>query len=99
MSIVTDSSGERPQNVYEIHKLFRSESELETLYTEKSGKYKDLKEALIEDIERVIAPMREKRESITDEDVKHILEVGSAKARAHTSTKMLQVRKKVGVQL
>lgn len=99
MSIVTDSSGDRPHNVYEIHKLFRSESELETLYAEKSGKYKDLKEALVEDIERVIAPMREKRESITDEDVKHILEVGSAKARAHTSKKMMGVRKKVGVQL
>ncbi len=43
MSIVTDSSGERPENVYAIHKLFKSEEELATLYEENKGKYKVLK--------------------------------------------------------
>ena len=32
MSIVTDSSGGIPKNVYEIHKLFRSEDDLAKLY-------------------------------------------------------------------
>jgi tryptophanyl-tRNA synthetase len=99
MSIVTDSSGGRPQHVYAIHKLFRTESELEQLYTEHEGKYKNLKEALIEDIEAVIAPMRTKRDSITDADVVRVLREGSDKARAVASAKMAQVRKKVGVSL
>ncbi len=99
MVIVTDSSGERPEHVYAIHKLFRPESDLETLYEEKKGKYKDLKEALIEDIEAFIAPMREKRANITDEDVKKILKEGAEKARAIASEKMKIVREKVGVTL
>ncbi|MBY0294201.1 tryptophan--tRNA ligase [Patescibacteria group bacterium] len=99
MSIVTDSSGERPENVYAIHKLFRSEAELETLYAENKGSYKTLKEALIEDIEAVVAPMREKRNSITDEDVRRVIEEGSAKAKAMASAKMADVRNKVGVSI
>ena len=47
MSIVTDSEGGMPKNVYEIHKLFLPKSELASLYQTKAGKYKDLKEALI----------------------------------------------------
>ncbi len=99
MGIVTDSSGERPENVYQIHKLFKSEADLAALYEEKKGKYKDLKEALAADIESFIAPMRAKRDSITDEDVKNILRDGAAKARAIASAKMADVRKKVGVTL
>ena len=97
MSIVTDSSGGRPENVYAIHKLFKSESELETLYQEKAGKYKDLKEALIEDIETLIAPMRERRQSLTDNDVKKVLKEGSEKAGEIAREKMKEVKKLVGV--
>lgn len=96
MSIVTDSSDGRPENVYAIHKLFKSESELETLYTEKEGRYKDLKEALIEDIESLIGPMRERRTSLTDEDVKKVLAEGSEKAGEIAREKMVEVRQKVG---
>ena len=99
MSIVTDSSGERPEHVYAIHKLFRSEAELVSLYEEKKGKYKDLKEALIEDIDAFIAPMRERRNSITDADVMRLAEEGSNKARAIAAQKMADVRKKIGVTL
>jgi tryptophanyl-tRNA synthetase len=99
MSIVTDSSGERPEHVYAIHKLFKSGAELEALYEEKKGKYKDLKEALIEDIEKVVAPMREKYNSITDEEVKKVLADGAAKAKAIASVKMAEVRQKIGVTL
>ena len=64
MSIVTDSSGERPENVYAIHRLVRSEQELEQVYTEHTGNYKILKEILIEDLDRYLAPMRTKYEEL-----------------------------------
>ena len=99
MSIVTDSSGERPENVYAIHKLFKSEKELDALYEEKKGKYKDLKEALIEDLDAFITPMRAKRESITNEEVLRVIEEGSSKARTIAAAKMLDVRQKIGVTL
>lgn len=97
MSIVTDSSGGRPENVYAIHKLIKSEAELDALYAEKEGKYKDLKEALIEDLDAYLAPMRERRASLTDEEVKKVLEEGAVKARAKAEAKMQEVRKAVGV--
>ncbi len=99
MGIVTDSSGERPENVYAIHKLFRTESELESIYEEHKGKYKNLKEALIEDIENMVAPMREKRESVTDADVATILKKGREQARERALKKMLEVRQKIGVAI
>ncbi len=99
MSIVTDSSGERPENVYQIHRLFKDELELEKLYKEKEGSYKELKEALIEDIEVVIAPMRERRESISDTDVREVLERGGEQARERAEAKMKEVRKRIGVTL
>lgn len=97
MSIVTDSSGERPENVYSIHKLFRNESELNKLYEEHKGKYKNLKDALVADIEDIVAPMRERRDSVTDTDVAEILKAGGEKARSRASAKMATVRKQVGI--
>lgn len=101
MSIVTDSSGGIPKNVYEIHKLFRSKLELAKLYKEKEGRYKDLKEALIADIKDFIRPMRERREKLAgDTDaVLKILKDGGARAKAVASKKMDLVREKVGVKL
>lgn len=99
MSIVTDSSGERPEHVYAIHKLFRNESELGALYEEHKGKYKNLKDALVEDIEALVAPMRAKRESITDGDVIALLKEGAEKAKAISSVKLAEVRKAVGITL
>jgi hypothetical protein len=63
------------------------------------GNYKALKEALIDDLEAFIAPMRERFESITDLDVKRVLADGTEKARAIASAKMIEVRQKVGVAL
>ncbi|MDO8594962.1 MAG: tryptophan--tRNA ligase [bacterium] len=101
MSIVTDSSGGIPKNVYEIHKLFRSEAELGALYKQHEGKYKALKEALIEDIKTFIRPLREKRKAIAD-DTKAVLKVlkeGGDRAKAVASKKMDDVREKIGVKL
>ncbi len=99
MSIVTDSSGERPENVYAIHTALKSEAELASLYEINKGSYKAIKEALIEDIEALVAPMRAKRDSVSDEDAKRIIESGSERARAVASAKMVAVRKAVGVSL
>ena len=99
MSIVTNSTDDRPENVYAMHKLFKSESELKALYESNKGQYKNIKDALVEDIETVIAPMREKRKDITDEDVKRVLKEGSAKASERASAKMVEVRQKVGVAI
>jgi tryptophanyl-tRNA synthetase len=99
MSIVTDSAGDVPENVYSIHKLLKSESELAPLYEANNGKYKALKDALIEDLEAFIAPMREKRETITDGEVKKVLDEGSAQAREKAASKMKDIRAKVGVSL
>ena len=99
MSIVTDSKGDQPENVYAIHKLFRSESDLAPLYDANKGGYKALKDALIADIEAIVGPMREKRASISDEEVRRILKEGSEKARETASVKMKEVREKIGVSL
>jgi tryptophanyl-tRNA synthetase len=99
MGIVTDSSGERPANVYAIHSLFKSEAELASLYEEKKGKYKDLKEALIEDINAFVATMRAKYNSINEDEVKRVLKNGAEKARAIAAAKMKEVREKVGVTI
>jgi len=99
MGIVTDSTGDRPENVFAIHQLFRDEDDLAKLYQEHIGKYKNLKEALIEDIDTLIAPMREVRDQISDADVRTVLEEGAVRARAQASAKMQDVRAKVGVSL
>ena len=101
MSIVTDSSAGVPKNVYEIHKLFRTESELDALYKQHEGKYKALKEALIEDIKAFIRPLREKRKAIAT-DTKSVLKVlkeGGLRAKEKASAKMAEVREKIGVKL
>ncbi|MEK7471360.1 MAG: tryptophan--tRNA ligase [Patescibacteria group bacterium] len=101
MSIVTDSSGGIPQNVYAIHKLFRPEEELKKIYAEKSGKYKELKEMLIEDLEKFIAPLRERRKEFA-KDIPKVLEIlkkGGEKAKIVASKKMSEVREKIGVNI
>jgi tryptophanyl-tRNA synthetase len=101
MSIVTDSGSEIPKNVYEIHKLIRSEDELKKIYAENSGKYKILKELLIEDLEKFIAPLRARRKEFEKDIPKAlaILKEGGEKAKAIASAKMSEVRKKIGVDL
>lgn len=101
MSIVTDSGADIPENVYAIHKLFKPESELKNIYEENKGKYKILKEILIEDIDTFIAPLRAKREEIAkDKDkVIQILKNGGAITRDRAEAKMREVREKVGLIL
>jgi tryptophanyl-tRNA synthetase len=101
MAIVTDSSGGIPKNVYAIHKLFRSEEDLKKIYKEKEGKYKELKEILLEDIEKFIAPLRERRKEFAKDIPRAlaILKAGSEKAKIIATKKMDEVREKIGVNV
>jgi len=101
MSIVTDSGSDIPENVYAIHKLVRSEEELKTIYEENKGKYKILKDVLVEDLEKFIAPMRERRKELASDmpRVLKILKKGGEKANKIANAKMLEVREKIGVEI
>jgi tryptophanyl-tRNA synthetase len=101
MSIVTDSSGERPENVYAIHALLKDKESLEKLYDENRGQYKRLKEVLINDLKDFIRPMREKRYDLEQERemVKQLLREGGQVANQRAEKKMAEVREKVGLKL
>lgn len=98
MSIVTDSTGDIPKNVYAIHKLFKTEDELAPIYKEHAGKYKNLKEALLADILAFVTPMRERRAQYASDPllVETILKEGAEKARKVADEKMKAVKKAVG---
>lgn len=104
MSIITDSSGDRPENVYAIHKVIfeqtaRPLAELEALYEANHGKYKMLKDALVIDLDAFVASMREKRASFSDADIKTILAEGADKARIVSSATLTRVRNAIGISL
>ncbi len=101
MSIVTDSTGERPENVFAIHSLLRNKDELEEIYAENKGNYKALKEMLLDDLKRFIEPMRDRRQALEEDKgaVVEVLKSGGNKARERAESKMEEVRKKVGLTL
>jgi tryptophanyl-tRNA synthetase len=99
MSIVTDSSGERPENVYAIHRLLKSDAELGPIYETHKGRYGDLKKILINDLEAFIAPMRTKRSIITDAEVKAVLADGVARAKSVSNNTLQKVREAIGITL
>jgi tryptophanyl-tRNA synthetase len=110
MSIVTDSgmgaigldgkpSDGKPMNIYNIHKLFKSAARLDELYEMNKGKYKALKDALIEDIDEFVKPMRERRAKLAQEPKKvmKILEKGAKQARKIADKKLDQIKEAIGV--
>jgi tryptophanyl-tRNA synthetase len=99
MSIVTDSSGERPENVYAIHLLLKTAAEIDPVYEAHKGRYGDLKKLLAADLETFIAPMRERRNSITDEQVKAVLADGVARAKSVSNETLAKVRTAIGIAL
>ena len=99
MGIVTDSSGDVPTNVFAIHKLFKTEAELKPIYEANKGKYKALKEALIEDVDTFIKPMRERRAELAKDEasVLKILKEGAEKANEKAGKKLIEAKKAIGV--
>ncbi|MEI6478746.1 MAG: tryptophan--tRNA ligase, partial [bacterium] len=100
MSIITDSSGEIPQNVYNMHKLFREENELQKIYADKKGKYKDLKEMLADDIIKYFSPMRERRAEIEKDEklIAEVLKNGKEVVGRIAKLKLEDIKTKVGVK-
>ena len=101
MKIITDSGKDIPENVFAIHKLLRPEVELKEIYENKKGKYKEMKDLLIEDLEKFIAPMRERRKELGKDipKVLQILKEGKEKAKKIASKKIDEVREKIGVKI
>ncbi|MEI6042355.1 MAG: tryptophan--tRNA ligase [bacterium] len=101
MAIVTDSNGGIPVNVYNIHKLFRDEEYLSKLYKENEGKYKALKEALIEDLIAFISPLRARREEIAKdpEIVREMLRNNAKKLKIEIDAIMDRVKEAAGLVL
>lgn len=99
MSIVTGSGSDRPENVYQIHRLLKSESELAALYTEHEGKYKALKDALIADLEVFLSPMRAKYQELQNnpELIDDVLAKGAQRANEVANLKLNQIKKAIGV--
>lgn len=106
MSIVTDSAGVSEKknadenHIFNIYKLVATEEETK-IFREKLENggvgYGDLKKELAEKIISYVAPMRERRESITDEYVMEVLKAGAVKAKAVAGEKMKEVREKCGL--
>lgn len=100
MGIVTDSDGDVPTNVYAIHKLVKSAEELAPLYEEHRGRYKTLKDTLVDDLDAFITPMRARYLELAKNPAKvsKFLERGGVQARKKAEEKIAQVRKAVGVR-
>ncbi len=99
---VEDSKNPDENNIYKIHKLFLSTDEDQTVrakYLNGGMGYKEAKDMCIESIENFIAPIREKYNSISDEQVKDILKAGKEKIRPHIEKQMELIRKAVGTSL
>ena len=92
--IVTDSGEDIPENVYAIHKLIRDEKELKNIYEENKGKYKILKDILIEDLDNFIKPFREKRAKLQAQMdyVMKVLKEGNEATEALATKKMKEVK-------
>ena len=99
MSIKTDSDGDFPENVYNIHKLYRSEEELRALYDENKNNYKALKEELAANISSFMQEKQERRKELQKDpqEVLNILQEGAHKAREIASEKMIQVKDAIGI--
>jgi tryptophanyl-tRNA synthetase len=97
MGIVTDSEGDLPENVYAIHKLLKSEQELAPLYEAHKGRYGDLKKALAKDLDDFVAPMREKRNTLTDKIVEDVLAKGAVRAKRTSHETIKKVRAAIGI--
>ncbi|MFA6253707.1 MAG: tryptophan--tRNA ligase [Candidatus Paceibacterota bacterium] len=110
MAIKTDSKGvEEPKNpeechVFALHKFFTPADQLAEIkkrYVEGGIGYKESKEILIDNMNKYLAPLREKREEIAKDPARviAILKAGAEIARAQASRKMTDVRAKVGIDL
>lgn len=108
MGIATDSAtveeSKNPDtnNIYKIHSLFLSPEEKEIVrakYLNGGMGYKEAKDMCIDSVIKFIAPIREKFNSITDEEVKKVLEEGKQKIRPEVESTIKKVREAIGTHI
>jgi tryptophanyl-tRNA synthetase len=99
MSIQTDSDGDFPKHVFNIHKLYRDESELKAFYDENKNNYKALKEELADNICSFMQDAQERRNELekNPDEVIKVLQEGAEKAKTIASKKMEIVKKAIGI--
>lgn len=99
---IEDPKNPDENNIYKIHKLFLNADEDQAVrakYLNGGMGYKEAKDMCIESIEKFIAPIRERYESVTDEQVKEILTDGKNRVRPFVERQMEVIRKAVGTSL
>jgi len=99
MSIVTDSDGDHPKNVFNIHRLIKDEKELRPIYDKHKGHYGELKKILITDLDNFISPFRNRRVAITDKQIMDALATGLIQAKEVSKSTLGKVRRAIGVNL
>lgn len=107
MKIVTDSKGEKDRKdpdkdtLVALHTLFNAEEIEEIKERYKLGKigYRESKEILIENMKTFIAPLREKRKKIAEDEnrILDVIKAGRERAQKRARAKMQEIRKKVGI--
>lgn len=87
--------------VFALHTFFSAGmlEDLRTRYEAGSIGYKESKELLAENITKTLAPLQEKRASLSDDDIISMLQEGGERARERAAAKMKDVRQKIGVTL
>jgi tryptophanyl-tRNA synthetase len=110
MGIVTDSAAPKDKkdpdanNVYNIHKLFLTKEEEETLrakFSDGGYSYKEAKEALLAAIMKWREGKKEKFDELMNDEAKltALLHDGAAKARTVAQKTMRQVKAQVGLDV
>lgn len=111
MRAVTDSGPTEPnqkkpeviENIFTLMRLVSAEetvSHFESAYNNMTIRYGDMKKQLAEDINRFVAPLREKIKAIAaDNDyLKKVMKTGSEKARESGSKTVREVRGIIGIK-
>lgn len=97
---VEDSKDPDESIIYKIHKLVISDEEDVTLrkrYTDGGLGWKEAKDNLIEALDKFIKPMRERYESISDEEAMKVIQEGNDKIRPVIEAKIKDIKEKVGL--
>lgn len=87
-------------NVFAMHKLFMDSNELEELEERyKAGNigYKESKEILLENIKKEFSSLRDKFNSISDQELENILRKSQDKAKSIAKENIKQIRKLTGI--
>jgi len=96
-----DGQSRGAKNLLDLVEIFSPAKTYQKFMTDSrngSLKYSELKATLAEDIAKYFADFRKKKKSISDKEIKKILETGAKKAEAVAQKTMTEVRKIIGVR-